>query len=121
MPLRRCFPNVRYGAQRQGETSLDFHLALHRASSRRQLIAFLPVLLATPYVQDLCAEHREIIEAVEAGDPDWAAGALRAHLRGVDTWFGAPRPTGKETSFTRSDSTGLNASRSSVLRAPQVL
>jgi DNA-binding GntR family transcriptional regulator len=92
--------------QRLGELSLDFHLTLQRGSGQRQLRTILPALLATPFVQDagvrqpqenfarLCREHREILEALAAGDADWAEGALRAHLRrGRHSLRGAETPS----------------------------
>lgn len=79
--------------QRLGQLCIDFHTELQRASGNRQLLAMLPMVLAPPFVQEaFChhtqadlersfAQHREILEALEAGDGDWAEGVLRAHLR----------------------------------------
>jgi DNA-binding GntR family transcriptional regulator len=81
------------GRQRLGELCIDFHTILQRGSGNRQLMAILPTLLATPFVREAFhhhthadlersfAQHREILEAMEAGDADWAEGIMRAHLR----------------------------------------
>lgn len=79
--------------QRLGQLCIDFHTTLHQASGNRQLLAILPMLIARPFVRKAFqhhtraelerafAYHREILEALEAGDGDWAEGIMRAHLR----------------------------------------
>ncbi|MDT7618274.1 MAG: hypothetical protein QOF00_5721 [Pseudonocardiales bacterium] len=79
--------------QHIGRLCIDFHVTLNQASRNRQLIAIIPTLLATPFVREAFhhhtptdlerafASHREILEALEVGDGDWAEGAMRAHLR----------------------------------------
>jgi Transcriptional regulators len=79
--------------QRIGSLCIDFHITLNRASGNRQLLTILPSLLATPFVREAFhhhthadlqrafAYHREILEAVDAGDGEWADGVMRAHLR----------------------------------------
>jgi DNA-binding GntR family transcriptional regulator len=79
--------------QRIGQLCIDYHFTLNQASRNRQLLAILPTVLAPPFVREAFhhhsptdlerafAQHREILEAVEAGDGDWAEGVMRAHLR----------------------------------------
>lgn len=78
---------------RIGELSSAFHSALHAASGNRQLMAAMPALIQIPLAREgyhqrrreaierSLAQHREIIEAIAAGDPDWAESAMRAHVR----------------------------------------
>lgn len=79
--------------QRIGGLCIDFHVTLNQASQNRQLIAIIPTLLATPFVREAFhhhthhdlerafAFHREILEALDEGDGEWAEGVMRAHLR----------------------------------------
>jgi DNA-binding GntR family transcriptional regulator len=79
--------------QRIGQLCIDFHTTLNQASRNRQLLAIIPTLLATPFVREAFhhhttadlerafASHREILEALDVGDGDWAEGVMRAHLR----------------------------------------
>lgn len=75
------------------ELAIEFHTELHRLSGSRQLLSILPILLGAPMVlesfhhhteRDLSRaydQHRELVEAIDAGDGDWADGVMRAHLR----------------------------------------
>jgi DNA-binding GntR family transcriptional regulator len=79
--------------QRLGELCIDFHTTLQQASGNRQLLAILPTLIGGPFIREAfrhhtCADlersfahHREILEALEVGDADWAEAVMRAHLR----------------------------------------
>jgi DNA-binding GntR family transcriptional regulator len=79
--------------QRIGQLCIDFHTTLAQASQNRQLLAIIPTVLATPFVREAFhhhtpadlehafASHREILEALDIGDGDWAEGVMRAHLR----------------------------------------
>jgi DNA-binding GntR family transcriptional regulator len=70
-----------------------FHRLLASASGRPRLAAMLTSLLNIPlmhrsfstYEEDAVirsnAHHREIIDALEARDPEWAAAVVRAHVR----------------------------------------
>jgi DNA-binding GntR family transcriptional regulator len=71
----------------------DLHYALYRLSGSKWLLRLLPMLwdnseryrrlVLVPHVsmEDRLAEHRLILEACAAGDPDAAEKALRDHLR----------------------------------------
>lgn len=78
---------------RLGQLCIDFHTTLQRASGNRLLLTLLPTVLGTPFVREAFhhhtgadlersfMHHREILEALEASDGDWAEGVMRAHLR----------------------------------------
>ncbi|MHA6797020.1 GntR family transcriptional regulator [Pseudonocardia bannensis] len=78
---------------RIGELAVAFHSALHRASGNRQLMSILPGLNQVPLVHTAnrqrtheqlarsLTQHREILEAITAGDADWAEAVMRAHVR----------------------------------------
>lgn len=79
--------------QRLGELSSEFHTELSRASGNRQLASQLPRILAPPFVSEAFQHHthaelarsfehhRELVQALEARDGDWAQGIMCAHLR----------------------------------------
>ncbi|MFD2414864.1 GntR family transcriptional regulator [Amycolatopsis pigmentata] len=79
--------------QRLGELCVEFHTELSRASGNRQLAAQLPRVLSPPFVSEAfhhhtLAElaksfehHRELVQALEARDSEWAEAVMRAHLR----------------------------------------
>ncbi|MGH3517312.1 MAG: GntR family transcriptional regulator [Haloechinothrix sp.] len=78
---------------RLSQLCVDFHTSIHLATGNRQLLSFLPVLIGMPLVREAFhyhtdadlerafAQHRELLEALEVGDGDWAEGIMRAHLR----------------------------------------
>ena len=79
--------------QALGRRCIDFHIAVQEASMNRQLVALMPNILAAPFVSEAFhhhsrddlgrsfAHHRELVDAIEARDGDWAEGIMRAHLR----------------------------------------
>jgi DNA-binding GntR family transcriptional regulator len=79
--------------QRLGQLCIDFHMAVLHASGNRQLLAIMPNILAPPFVSEAFHHHtrrdleqsfdhhREIVEAIRAGDGRWAEGIMLAHLR----------------------------------------
>lgn len=81
------------GREEMGRLSIEFHRKLYEGSGNRQLAAMLPPLLSTRFAREAFehhtvadlerafAQHREMIEAITAGDPVWAEGIMTAHLR----------------------------------------
>ncbi|WP_214366145.1 GntR family transcriptional regulator [Pseudonocardia sp. H11422] len=80
--------------QRLTQLNLAFHAAVHQAARNRQLLLnILPVLIQGPLVRETFhhytreelarsfAQHRDILEALVAGDGDWAESTMRAHIR----------------------------------------
>ncbi|GAA3526133.1 GntR family transcriptional regulator [Amycolatopsis ultiminotia] len=72
---------------------VEFHNEVHRASGNRQLAALVPAIVAPPFVSEAFHHHtrldlersfdhhRELVQAIEAGDKEWAESIMRAHLR----------------------------------------
>lgn len=96
---------------RIGELSSGFHTAIYEASGNRQLITVMPALIQIQLaregyhqrtraaVERSMAQHREILEAIAAGDGDWAESVMRAHVRSGRTslrrtgrWAGGEQP-----------------------------
>lgn len=79
--------------QQLGTLCVEFHSEIHRASGNRQLVALVPSVLAPPFVSEAFHHHtrldlersfdhhRELVQAIEAGDGEWAETIMRAHLR----------------------------------------
>lgn len=79
--------------QQLGTLSIEFHLEVHRASANRQLVALVPSVLTPPFVSEAFRHHtreeirrsfehhRELVDAIEANDSEWAETLMRAHLR----------------------------------------
>lgn len=79
--------------QQLGTLCIDFHTEVHRASGNRQLVALIPSILTSPFVSEAFRHHthleiersfnhhRELVDAIEAGDSEWAETLMRAHLR----------------------------------------
>lgn len=75
------------------ELNLQFHTALHEWSGNRRLLTVLPNIIRPPLVwhtfhrythEELTrsfAHHRELLDAIAAGDGDWAESIMHAHLR----------------------------------------
>jgi DNA-binding GntR family transcriptional regulator len=75
------------------QLAVDFHALLHELTGNRLLVSMLPSLVGAPFVReafdhhthdDLArafAQHRELVEAVLAGDGEWAQAIMVAHLR----------------------------------------
>jgi len=75
-----------------GELNSRFHRQLQNFSGNTRLSRLLPVLIEAPLVlrtfatykpQDLvrsAAHHLEIVSALEARDPEWAAAIMRSHI-----------------------------------------
>jgi DNA-binding GntR family transcriptional regulator len=72
--------------------NMELHRAVHRAAGRL-LPDMLVRLIDVPVVRRTfhtyseaelrrsCAQHRELLEALAAGDGDWAAAVMQAHIR----------------------------------------
>lgn len=79
--------------QQLGALCVDFHTEIHRASGNRQLAALVPSVLAPPFVSEAFRHHtrldlersfdhhRELVQAIEAQDREWAEAIMCAHLR----------------------------------------
>lgn len=80
----------------------EFHTMILRGSGNRRLQEVVGTIVQVPLVlrtfshysdralKRSLAHHREIVEALRAGDPDWAESVMRSHVRAAwDTW----RPT----------------------------
>ncbi|MGE5541463.1 MAG: FadR/GntR family transcriptional regulator [Bacillota bacterium] len=77
---------------REEDKDLDFHLAVARATHNFVLheLVKLQINLLKEHRQQahldkneweaLCLEHRRVLEAIEGGNPEAAAGAMEAHL-----------------------------------------
>jgi DNA-binding GntR family transcriptional regulator len=75
------------------ELNSAFHRVLHGYSGNTRLAALLPVLMEAPLVMktfssyesdDLMRSafhHMELVAAMEAHDPEWAAAIMRCHIR----------------------------------------
>lgn len=71
----------------------EFHAAVVQASGRTRLGPLLGSVVHVPIVHDTfarysptalarsLAQHHEVVEALRAGDPDWAESAMRSHIR----------------------------------------
>jgi DNA-binding GntR family transcriptional regulator len=81
---------------RFNDINTAFHVAIVRASGNERLgtmlshLIDLPLALLSQYQPQLdrhlrrsCRHHREIIEALAAGNPAWAEAQMRAHLLSV--------------------------------------
>ncbi|WP_418275238.1 FadR/GntR family transcriptional regulator [Isoptericola jiangsuensis] len=83
----------------------EFHREIASAASNRYLSGMLDTLSSSTVrarvwrglsqggsVERTLAEHRAILDAVRAGDPDLAAALMTAHIAGVESWLrGASR------------------------------
>lgn len=98
--LRRALAHLEETARTRGvratiEADLEFHAAIVRMLGSRRIDEFyagltteLRFYLTVLSVEDreyddpeaIISEHRAILTAIESGDPDRAAGALRAHV-----------------------------------------
>jgi DNA-binding GntR family transcriptional regulator len=79
--------------QQLGVLCVEFHNEIHRASGNRQLAALMPSILAPPFVSEAFHHHtrlelersfdhhRELVQAIEAQDREWAEAIMCAHLR----------------------------------------
>lgn len=92
--MERLLPDAdEQDLQHIGRLCIEFHTTLNQAARNRQLLAIIPTLLSTPFVREAFhhhtrvdlqrafVSHREILEALDAGDGDWAEAVMRAHLR----------------------------------------
>lgn len=73
--------------------NLQFHVALHEGAGNRQLLRQLSGVIQAPLVRHTLhrhtaeerarsrAHHREILDAVAAGDGDRAKSVMRSHVR----------------------------------------
>lgn len=77
---------------RIGEINSRFHFSLQQAAASPRLTRTLTVLLEAPLVvktfrkytpehlERSAAHHLEIVQAIAARDPDWAASVMRSHI-----------------------------------------
>jgi DNA-binding GntR family transcriptional regulator len=80
---------------RIGELNSTFHRRIYELAGSPRLVTALATLIEAPAImrtfsayqeQDLirsAAHHLEIVRALEARDPDWAASIMRAHVLGA--------------------------------------
>jgi len=78
--------------ERIGELNSRFHRRLQEAANSPRLARALAALLEAPLIlktfakygpQDLersALHHLEMVRAIDAGDPDWAASVMRSHI-----------------------------------------
>lgn len=72
--------------------NLDFHKTLHAAGGNGRLLPLLSSLMVMPLVQHTFdrytpeqlarsfSHHRELVAAIDAGDPAWAEAVMHAHV-----------------------------------------
>jgi DNA-binding GntR family transcriptional regulator len=75
--------------------NMEFHRHIHQSSSNKILPALLSGIVQVSVVlhtfrhytqaelRRSFAQHREIVDAIEAGDPSWAQAAMHSHLLGA--------------------------------------
>jgi DNA-binding GntR family transcriptional regulator len=75
------------------DLNLHFHHLVHAAAANRRLISLLAGIIQVPLVhhtfhrythEELArsfGQHRELVEALAAGDPDWAESVMECHVR----------------------------------------
>jgi DNA-binding GntR family transcriptional regulator len=75
------------------DLNLHFHRLVHAAASNRRLLPLLAGIIQAPLVrhtfhrythEELArsfAQHRELVEALAASDPDWAESVMQCHVR----------------------------------------
>lgn len=78
--------------ERVGQLNSDFHRTLHGFADNTRLTTLMPALIEAPLVmrtfakyepEELlrsAAHHLEIVDALEAGDADWAEAIMRSHI-----------------------------------------
>jgi DNA-binding GntR family transcriptional regulator len=77
---------------RIGALNSEFHRSLHEFADSARLAMLIPMLVEVPLVMRTfnkydktelvrsASHHLEIVAALEAGDPDWAASIMRSHV-----------------------------------------
>lgn len=77
---------------RIGSLNSEFHRTLHEFAESPRLSMLIPMLIEAPLVlrtftkydetelMRSASHHLEIVAALEAGDPDWAAAVMRSHI-----------------------------------------
>jgi DNA-binding GntR family transcriptional regulator len=75
------------------DLNLRFHHVVHAAAANRRLHSLLAGIIQVPLVRHTFhrytheeltrsfAQHRELVEALAAGDPDWAESVMQCHVR----------------------------------------
>lgn len=78
--------------ERIGALNSEFHRSLHEFADSPRLSLLIPMLVEVPLVMRTfnkylatelvrsASHHLEIVAALEAGDPDWAAAIMRSHV-----------------------------------------
>ena len=78
--------------ERIGALNSEFHRSLHEFADSARLSMLIPMLVEVPLVMRTfnkynetelirsASHHLEIVAALEAGDPDWAASIMRSHV-----------------------------------------
>ncbi|MCX2729753.1 GntR family transcriptional regulator [Saccharopolyspora sp. NFXS83] len=86
--------------------NMEFHRAVHRAGGRRLLPDLLSRVIDVPLVRRTFhqytaaeldrsfAQHRELVDAIAAGDGDWANAVMQSHLRAARSSLGRTPPGG---------------------------
>lgn len=89
--------------------NMEFHQAIHQAGGRRLLPELLSRVIEVPLVrrtfhQYTTAElnrsftqHRELTEAIAAGDGDWAQAVMQSHVLAARATLLRPEPEEEET------------------------
>ncbi len=91
--------------ERVAEINNRFHQGVLAAAASDRLVAILGHVVQVPLVRHTfrryaprelersLSQHREILEALRQGDPEWAASAMRSHILGARNVVGRA-PTG---------------------------
>lgn len=78
--------------ERIGRLNSEFHRALHDYAGNQRLTALMPILVEAPLVMRTftkyepdellrsASHHIELVNALEAGNADWAAAIMRSHV-----------------------------------------
>ncbi|WP_243793921.1 GntR family transcriptional regulator [Saccharopolyspora gloriosae] len=84
--------------------NMEFHRAVHRAGGRRLLPDLMSRVIDVPLVRRTFhqytaaeldrsfAQHRELVDAIAAGDGEWAHAVMQSHLRAARTSLGRTPP-----------------------------
>lgn len=87
--------------ERVGELNRRFHRLVHEFSGNTRLAKLVPALLETPLILKTftryepselvrsAAHHLELVNALEARDPEWAHAVMRAHILAAQNASGA--------------------------------
>lgn len=89
--------------------NMEFHQAIHEAGGRRLLPELLSRVIEVPLVRRTfhqyttaelnrsCTQHRELTEAIAAGDGDWAHAVMQSHVLAARATLLRSEPDEEET------------------------